>query len=62
MWNVAGARHFLGVAQRLAGDYDTARDLYLESVALGDELGSEARKQQDPKLEGRNMSMVLGPK
>jgi hypothetical protein len=26
VWNVAGTRHFLGVAQRLAGDYEAAGD------------------------------------
>lgn len=35
--------HLLAAGTRLAGDYDRARELYLESVALGD----ERRKQQE---------------
>lgn len=37
----------MAAGTRLSGDYDRARDLYLESVALGDELGDERRKQQE---------------
>ena len=38
--------HLCAAGTRLGGDYDRARELYLQSVALGDELGDEARKQQ----------------
>lgn len=39
--------HLYAAGTRLSGDYDRARELYLESVALGDELGDERRKQQE---------------
>ena len=39
--------HLYAAGMRLSGNYDRARDLYLESVALGDELGDEQRKQQE---------------
>lgn len=39
--------HLYAAGMRLSGDYDLARELYLESVALGDELGDERRKQQE---------------
>lgn len=39
--------HLFAAGTRLSGDYDRARELYLESVALGDELGDERRKQQE---------------
>src|SRR5437868_5942231 len=31
--------HLYAAATRLSGDYDRARELYIESVALGEELG-----------------------
>ncbi|MGH7434751.1 MAG: tetratricopeptide repeat protein [Polyangiaceae bacterium] len=39
--------HLYAAGARLSGDYDRARALYLESVALADELGDERRKQQE---------------
>jgi len=39
--------HLYAAGARLSGDYDRARELYLESVALGDELGDERRKQTE---------------
>lgn len=39
--------HLYAAGTRLSGDYDRARELYLESVALGDALGDERRKQQE---------------
>lgn len=39
--------HLYAAGMRLSGDYERARELYLESVALGDELGDERRKQQE---------------
>jgi len=39
--------HLYAAGARLSGDFDRARALYLESVALGDELGDERRKQTE---------------
>jgi tetratricopeptide (TPR) repeat protein len=39
--------HLQAAGVRLTGDYDGARELYLESVALGDDLGDERRKQTE---------------
>ena len=39
--------HLYAAGVRLSGDYDAARDLYLESVALADRLGDERRKQME---------------
>lgn len=39
--------HLCAAGTRLSGDYDRARDLYLESVALGDELGDAGRVQRE---------------
>jgi tetratricopeptide (TPR) repeat protein len=39
--------HLYAAGTRLSGDYDRARELYLESIALGDALGDERRKQQE---------------
>jgi tetratricopeptide (TPR) repeat protein len=39
--------HLQAAGVRLSGDYDRARDLYLESLALGDRLGDERRKQME---------------
>ncbi|HZS30815.1 MAG TPA: hypothetical protein VFA37_06120 [Gaiellaceae bacterium] len=39
--------HLQAAGTRLAGNYDEAREIYLESVALGDELGDERRKQTE---------------
>lgn len=39
--------HLQAAGLRLSGDYDRARDVYLESVALADRLGDEQRKQME---------------
>jgi tetratricopeptide (TPR) repeat protein len=39
--------HLQAAGVRLSGDFERARALYLESVALGDRLGDERRKQME---------------
>lgn len=39
--------HLQAAGTRLSGDYDLARDLYLESVSLADRLGNERMKQME---------------
>ena len=46
--------HLHAAGVRLSGDYDAARDLYLESLALADRLGNEQIKQ----LEYHNLGWV----
>ena len=60
LWNVAGARYFLGVAQRLAGDYEAAGDSLgaaLETYRAAGDLLDQARRPRrdraDPIATGR---------
>jgi len=39
--------HLQAAGVRLSGNYDGARELYLESIALADRLGDERRKQTE---------------
>ena len=39
--------HLEAAGLRLSGDYDAAREAYLESLALADRLGDEQRKQME---------------
>ncbi len=39
--------HLQAAGLRLSGEYDRAREVYLESVALADRLGDEQRKQME---------------
>jgi tetratricopeptide (TPR) repeat protein len=39
--------HLQAAGLRLSGDYERAREIYLESVALADRLGDEQRKQME---------------
>jgi hypothetical protein len=50
----AAPLHLHAAGVRLSGDYDGARDLYLESIALADRLGDEQRKQ----VEFHNLGWV----
>jgi tetratricopeptide (TPR) repeat protein len=43
----ASPLHLQAAGVRLTGNYDSARELYLESVALADRLGDERRKQME---------------
>ncbi|HEY3544250.1 MAG TPA: hypothetical protein VGK79_17070 [Gaiellaceae bacterium] len=42
-----GPLHLHAAGVRLGGDYDAARDLYLESLALADRLGNERIEQME---------------